>query len=754
MCVNNKTPADGINDSNEPVKSSKSTSNLLAKSSKEYMRLQFLNAIRKASYLSLLAVSSTPRQIYDRTTDSSLLTLYPQAADAAVKGYKTIVAQSLYSPGKVLYNNICPILPQSALLNSLNYIDNENIYDLISEMQNYLESFIQLINPTYSKQIKQISNENSILWNNLRLNAQRAAAMFIYNRDEIFLSSSMVSNNNNNNTINTNTTSSNSFRTDDSNSNSPIGFELRQKAQYRQRYLNNLKYDVLSLVKASMRSDSIECLRYMRNSLNSLLEVAYLYTPFCLSSSSIRIRTDPSYIAESIARSIAASSCVTLDDSSPTSSSTIPCVDADGLENNTEEFLVSNNKHFDSRSTQYEAQLGLASKLSRLPKLIGRARVTLYLQRPGSDSPILSSSKSLQQQNDQSTQQNKRSVRLVSDGSSKKNLISTVKLVVDGVSHPYTAGNFIDLCQKGFYDNTVISKSIYNSGGRNSSMGSSSSSERKKPPSSSRPLPIETKKFYKNYANNTNISSAIFPNDNNSNEKENDKDVDDDAEAAYERGQRKLYLLNNVNMTLFGVTNNINANAGGYIDSSTGRVRRVPLEILRQNISSTSNNGNAMNSRLIGKDSSKTSKGSTSTSTSSSNKKSSSSLNELEDYVVIDNNRYIAEGLLHNTAFFTKAEPVLSFATYGAIGMYHAPQDGDGASSSFFYVSPSPQSEDLNLFERHTSPAIDRLNNYYSLFAYVIEGIDVLEQLKEGDVLVSTIIEDNAWELEQLGSQE
>lgn len=77
--------------------------------------------------------------------------------------------------------------------------------------------------------------------------------------------------------------------------------------------------------------------------------------------------------------------------------------------------------------------------------------------------------------------------------------------------------------------------------------------------------------------------------------------------------------------------------------------------------------------------------------------------------------------------------------------MYHSPQDSNGASSTFFWVRPDPT---LTVSERHALPVIKRLNDRYALFAYAIEGLDVLEKLKVGDVLVSTRIEEGAWRLE------
>jgi hypothetical protein len=92
-----------------------------------------------------------------------ILSLAPSRAKSA--GYEA--APSAFSPMKYLYS--VPLLPQSALLNSLP-IENE----LVAELQAYLESFEQLINPS-STQENQIEKNDSVLWTNLRINAQRAA---------------------------------------------------------------------------------------------------------------------------------------------------------------------------------------------------------------------------------------------------------------------------------------------------------------------------------------------------------------------------------------------------------------------------------------------------------------------------------------------------------------------------------------------------------------------------------------------------
>lgn len=158
------------------------------------------------------------------------------AADAI--GYKAAI--SPYAPSRNL--RVIPLLPQSALLNSLP-LQNP----LIGELQAYLESFLLLVNPA-KEQVAQVKKRDSLLWDNLRVNAQRAAGMFIYNREQLLPLEDPTE--------------------------PPSVKLLREK--YGNEYLDKLQKDVLKLVDASRKASVSESLRSMRYALNSLCNVAYL----------------------------------------------------------------------------------------------------------------------------------------------------------------------------------------------------------------------------------------------------------------------------------------------------------------------------------------------------------------------------------------------------------------------------------------------------------------------------------------------
>ena len=74
------------------------------------------------------------------------------------------------------------------------------------------------------------------------------------------------------------------------------------------------------------------------------------------------------------------------------------------------------------------------------------------------------------------------------------------------------------------------------------------------------------------------------------------------------------------------------------------------------------------------------------------------------------------------------ADLALPFSSYGALALAHPPSDPNGGSSQFFFF----------LFDRElTPPGYNLLDGRYSVFGYVVEGQDVLSQLRAGDQINS-----------------
>jgi peptidylprolyl isomerase len=72
--------------------------------------------------------------------------------------------------------------------------------------------------------------------------------------------------------------------------------------------------------------------------------------------------------------------------------------------------------------------------------------------------------------------------------------------------------------------------------------------------------------------------------------------------------------------------------------------------------------------------------------------------------------------------------PVLPFSAFGALAMARPESEVNGGSSQFFFF----------LFEPELTPAgRNLLDGRYSVFGYVTEGKEVLDQLKAGDKIES-----------------
>lgn len=78
-----------------------------------------------------------------------------------------------------------------------------------------------------------------------------------------------------------------------------------------------------------------------------------------------------------------------------------------------------------------------------------------------------------------------------------------------------------------------------------------------------------------------------------------------------------------------------------------------------------------------------------------------------------------------------KAEAVLPFATYGTLGWAHSDENLDDGSSQFFFF----------LYEPELTPAgLNLVDGRYAAFGYVVEGMDVLEELSVDDSIIKATV--------------
>jgi peptidylprolyl isomerase len=82
-----------------------------------------------------------------------------------------------------------------------------------------------------------------------------------------------------------------------------------------------------------------------------------------------------------------------------------------------------------------------------------------------------------------------------------------------------------------------------------------------------------------------------------------------------------------------------------------------------------------------------------------------------------------------------KAEAVLPFATYGTLGWAHSDEQLDDGSSQFFFF----------LYEAELTPAgLNLVDGRYAAFGYVVDGMDVLEELSVDDTIIKARVIDGA----------
>jgi peptidylprolyl isomerase len=82
-----------------------------------------------------------------------------------------------------------------------------------------------------------------------------------------------------------------------------------------------------------------------------------------------------------------------------------------------------------------------------------------------------------------------------------------------------------------------------------------------------------------------------------------------------------------------------------------------------------------------------------------------------------------------------REQPVLPFSSYGTVAMARPGDDPDGGSSQFFFF----------LFEPELTPAgLNLLDGRYAVFGFVVDGQDVLSELKAGDKIVSAQVTQGA----------
>lgn len=80
-----------------------------------------------------------------------------------------------------------------------------------------------------------------------------------------------------------------------------------------------------------------------------------------------------------------------------------------------------------------------------------------------------------------------------------------------------------------------------------------------------------------------------------------------------------------------------------------------------------------------------------------------------------------------------------SLQTIGAIAFNHKVGDPNGSQGNFFLLR--------NKYQFKSTEAIARLDSRYSIFAYVIDGLDLLQTLQPGDIIVNAKVREGFYSM-------
>lgn len=158
----------------------------------------------------------------------------------------------------------------------------------------------------------------------------------------------------------------------------------------------------------------------------------------------------------------------------------------------------------------------------------------------------------------------------------------------------------------------------------------------------------------------------------------------------------------------------------GFYDPLTAKPRRIPLEVVALDATSPTKSALTYSSSYASLDDGMASAGTTRYSdliSSSSAQRSFSSATS-------------SSSSNSTTTAYSNLDPVLSFNIPGVVALNHPDRVSNGGSSEFFALP-----------NRDTSPKkTNLLDGQYAPFGYIVEGSDVYQSLRPGDVIKATYV--------------
>ena len=326
-----------------------------------------------------------------------------------------------------------------------------------------------------------------------------------------------------------------------------------------------------------------------------------------------------------------------------------------------------------------------SGKWADLPRLLGRCTVTLSFERPSTATKAFG-------------------VNL--DFDSDKRFLGNVTIVADGYAAPITAGNFVDLSERNFYT------------------GLSVKAMRKRLgviPTLTQNTIVNDLAEIKDNLDELGASAFEFPEALNKNSKDKGlggifRPNEDDryVEPVYDESR----------LTMDAVLPILGSFQEGFYDPLTAKPRRIPLEIVALDSDSTSPTKSTLtySSSYATLDDDMMKSGTTTYSVIASSSSAQRSFSSAT-----------SESSTNTTATTSSnLNPVLSFNIPDLVALNHPDRISNFGSSEFFAL---PR-RDVSMKRAKL------LDGQYSPFGYIIEGSDVYQSLRPGDIIKSTDVSD------------
>ena len=333
-------------------------------------------------------------------------------------------------------------------------------------------------------------------------------------------------------------------------------------------------------------------------------------------------------------------------------------------------------------------------KFAYLPRLLGRCTVTFTFERPLSTTSTLS-------------------FGLFNDNTSaNQRILGNVTIVADGYAAPITAGNFVDLSLRNFYT------------------GLSVKAMRKRlgvVPSWSDNVIVNDLTELKD---NLDVMRDDFGSDLSLAEKRlgffqsKDNNIGRGGEGISSlQQQQEMFGFDDQDnrMTMDAVLPILGSFQEGFYDPLTAKPRRIPLELVALDPSSPTKASLTYSSSFASIDVDATATGTTTTSVLTSSSSPQRSFSSATSEASTNSTTSASVGNLH---------PLLSFRIPNLVALNHPDRVSNGGSSEFFAL---PQ-RDIS------SKRTKLLDGQYAPFGYIVEGSEVYNSLRPGDVIKATYV--------------